>query len=101
MPKVNTYFKTKTERSEEYKRYIRSKPCMICGSKSEVHHEAIVPGGIGLKCSDFETLPLCRNCHIERHTAGVDTFYNRHNINYVKEIIKYQQDYRLKNDANS
>ncbi len=94
METVQTYFKTKTYRSEKYKAFIRSFPCLICGSPgSEHHHESLSGGGVGIKCPDNESLPLCVVCHKKRHHVGRDTFFEEYDLDYEMEVLKYQHLY--------
>lgn len=52
-----------------YMRMIREQPCMVCEcGPSEVHHFG--KSGMALKCSDFLTVPLCREHHQEFHNTG-------------------------------
>lgn len=55
--------KPKTPRDKKYLAFIRTLPCCDCGlpGPSEAHH--IFTGGMALKCSDYDTVPLCRGCH--------------------------------------
>lgn len=66
--------KDKIYRSEEYKAYVRTLPCIVCGGNAEPHHE--IGGGMGIKGPDLFCIPLCRGCHQERHSKGVLTFWN-------------------------
>ena len=83
--------KMKTYRSKRYLDFIRSKPCIICARKAVAHHEAVTNRGIGIKCSDYETLPLCEECHEIRHRFGKDTFWQ--SVDYKKLMIGYMSEY--------
>jgi len=63
-------WKIKTERNNKYLNFIRGHDCIDCGwphelGRIEAHH--IYTGGMGIKCSDYDTVPLCgsgaRGCH--------------------------------------
>jgi len=61
------------ERSQTYLDFIRGKSCCSCGAvKTEPHHWAPKGrgGGMGSKCSDYRTVPLCRKCHDYWHSTG-------------------------------
>ena len=93
---MNPQPKHKTHRDEDYKAFIRNKPCIICARKAVAHHEAVTNRGIGIKCSDYETLPLCEVCHEARHRLGRDTFWQGYNIErliigYLSEYIKREK----------
>lgn len=53
----------------EYINEIRLKPCAFCFREgpSDPHHYG--PGGMGTKCSDYRTIPLCRAHHDEWHST--------------------------------
>jgi len=97
MAQVISFFKEDEypdKRSRWYLDFIRSKMCLICYRNSEAHHEPIgKTGGVAMKCSDRETVPLCREHHSERHQIGKITFYDKYNIDYVEEIEKLQQEF--------
>jgi len=79
--------------SEEYKEFIRDHPCINCGRLAQCHHEAFNNGGMGTKCSDSQSLPLCFECHIEgRHRHGY-SWYEQHGIDPKLEIIKLNAEY--------
>ena len=66
--------KMKIYRSEKYKKFIRSKPCIMCGRASEPHHvrRSYWGSGIGIKPSDFVCIPLCRECHSPEAEKGLN-----------------------------
>lgn len=51
------------ERCPEWLAMIRKLPCCNCGARPpcDPHHEG--PRGVGQKCRDTRTAPLCRRCH--------------------------------------
>lgn len=54
----------------EHMRRVKMLPCMICQAPppSDAHH--CISGRYGTrKASDFETLPLCRACHLDGPNA--------------------------------
>jgi len=85
--------KEKRYESNPYKAFIRKKPCVICGArKAEVHHEQITGRGIGIKCSDYETVPLCKECHRRRHDIGKYNFWLPHFYSDVTSCIMSEED---------
>lgn len=83
-----------TKRSKQYLDFIRKQPCLVCGvNPSQAHHESLTGRGVGIKCSDFETIPLCPDCHRLRHTLGKASFSLAYGINYSAEIKKYQAQF--------
>jgi len=88
--------KSKPWRSEKYKAFIRSKPCLVCGDKADAHHEPLFCSGMGSKEQDSCCVPLCAKCHFERHALGVVTFWTRHTIAPEMEIIRLLTEYLMK-----
>ena len=63
--------KTKIYRSEPYKAYVRTLPCIVCGGNAEPHHEI----GGKPKGPDLFCIPLCREHHDLYNTLGVESFW--------------------------
>jgi len=85
--------KPKTYRSKKYLDFIRSKPCITCGSHDTFpHHEAMGCAGKGIKAPDSYTLPMCAKCHRFRHDTGF-SFWDEQNIDVKMEIIKLLTEY--------
>ena len=59
--------KQKIVRSDEYLDYVRSHPCMACGTTEDVQAHHWAPrgkgGGMGIKADDFCAVPLCAEHH--------------------------------------
>lgn len=56
--------KAKTLRSSSHLDHVRDLPCAWCGldfGPSEPSHHG--PHGMGIKASDYTTIPLCSDCH--------------------------------------
>lgn len=64
----------KTPRAPEYLQWLREQPCHICGTRYVVEAAHTGSGGMGLKPSDWDAIPLCEECHRTRpnsyHTLG-------------------------------
>ena len=75
-------------RSPQHLAFIRSLPCLVCGSRRNVE-AAHFPGarGMGQKRSDFETGPLCRIHHAEQHRIGWPRFVQTYDLD-LAEILK-------------
>lgn len=60
-----------------YLDFIRTRVCSFCPSlQVEPHHAirhflGIGSGGVGVKGSDYLSLPVCRNCHTRIHSSYV------------------------------
>ena len=88
--------KTKPYRSKKYLEYIRSEYCFTCGDPNTIpHHEnqGFKPSGTSSKTDDTKCLPLCVECHNERHAIGVESFFGEKTAHYVHRYIrKYIED---------
>jgi len=65
--------KPRTWRSEAYLDHVRRKACANCAAPgpSDPHHMGPPgSGGMGIKCSDAFTAPLCRECHTVWHAEA-------------------------------
>lgn len=78
--------KDKIYRSEEYKAYVRTLPCIVCGKDAEPHHE--VGGGWALKGPDLFCIPLCRYDHDLYGTLGVESFWEKVNKDRWKTVAE-------------
>lgn len=68
----------KCYRNASYLKWIRTLPCASCGdpgSSQAAHVRMGNGGGMGLKPSDYRTLPLCPECHGAQHAGGERTFW--------------------------
>jgi len=60
--------------------FVRQLPCVACGKAApseSAHVRTGTDGGIGMKPGDRYTVPLCINCHAQRHRVGDLTFCSR------------------------
>ena len=70
--------KLKPARDKKYRAWVRTHPCCACGVSGETiadHH--IRKLGTGIKCSDYETVPVCYDHHqeVERSREAFEHFY--------------------------
>lgn len=90
----NPFAKIIPVRSKRYREFIASVPCLVTGLKAEPHHESIGINGTGIKVSDLQCLPLCRDFHTidprsrHRHPGGAIVFWMEHNINPAQEMLR-------------
>lgn len=78
--------------------WVRTLMCMICRTQSTITEAAHVGDrGLGQKCQDAETIPLCA----EHHRTGKDSahvmgkrFWSHHGISREDAIRRYQGFYR-------
>ena len=92
---MKSYPKEKTFKSEKYKKYVRSLPCIICGyPTSDPHHiRTANNSGTGKKPSDTWVIPICSLHHAEAHQFGKDTFYKRHGVDIYKVLFETVKGY--------
>ena len=59
-------------RDKEHRKFVASKPCLVCGrAPSDPHHLRFAqPRALGRRVSDEFTVPLCRLHHRELHRKG-------------------------------
>ena len=83
------YLKGKIFRDSTYLKWVRERPCLVSGSTNVVaHHVRIgLSGGMGIKPSDYRTLPLDYKLHMLLHNVGEKTFWKDHSIDPHKAII--------------
>ena len=89
---AESFFKKKTPEDLKYRAWIRTQECVVdfCQRDSEVSH--MEAGGMGMKCSDYRTLPKCHEHHMEYH-RGAKTFLEKYNIDKWQKIAIYQEQY--------
>ena len=93
------------ERDEKYRNFIRGLGCIVCrdtvphnpqSSKTECAH--IGERGLGQKCSDYETVPLCSYHHrigpTSHHVLGKH-FWSRHGIDRDRTIAALRAVYDI------
>jgi hypothetical protein len=81
----------KTPRSKHYLNFVRQMPCVVCETSCEIHTHHVRLGGhsgMGMKPSDFRTIPLCRTHHAECHQHGEATFIQKYKLNIGNMINK-------------
>lgn len=90
-------FKHKTFRSKKYLAFVRSLPCSIlndpCGCAGQVVPHHVDGGGVGMKCSDALTIPLCHGHHMEHDARGKKTFYELYFTTREECLLKTMQAY--------
>ena len=74
MNKHKSFFKKgKPERDKSYLKRVCELPCSVCGAYPvQAHHArgARFNTGMGIKASDYDTMPLCFKHHTEFHSGG-------------------------------
>jgi len=95
--------KYKIFHDEDYLKWIRTLPCLVCGaSPSEAHHDYHA-GGKKLR-NDYLGLPLCAVHHTyggdSYHRLGRTSFEGRHSLDLNWEVINLLSQY-INNEWNS
>lgn len=91
--------KTKTYEDEDYKKFIRSKGCIICARKSVAAHVRKQYWGAGTsqKPHDYVCISLCDDLYISHHkeldSIGMEAFEERYNIDIKRIIINNLIEY--------
>src|ERR1051325_11372231 len=92
-------------RSEAYKEWIRSLPCIGCGREgpSEPAHTG-VDGGMSMKASDYSCVPLCRECHTQAprayHRIGKRDFETEREISLRDAVEQLNEIWRQQASPN-
>ena len=82
------YIQAPPVRSEDYKRWIRSWPCLVCATRRQIEASHTGPHGLGQKAADTSCVPLCKKHHAELH-QGVQDFQERHQIELANVIAMF------------
>lgn len=65
-----------------YRKWIRSLPCAICGSRRQIEFAHQKERGLSQKSSDVNGIPLCAHCHrtgrFAQHQVGTEHFWQFH-----------------------
>lgn len=61
----------KPQRSRPYLAWIRTQPCLVCGSTRWIEAAHTGPHGLGQKSPDSSAVPLC----IRHHRTGNDSYH--------------------------
>jgi hypothetical protein len=89
--------KPKRVQDKKYLEWIRwhlcvADPDFICSGQIIPHH--INAGGMGTKCSDYETVPLCNEHHREIHDKGKKIFQAKYEIDLKEEAERLREEYK-------
>lgn len=76
--------------------FIRSLPCVVCRRTRGIQAAHVgTTRGMGQKCSDAETLPLCDHDHREQHELGLKKFAKIHNLDIVWIVTQLHRKPKL------
>jgi len=91
------YRSIKPVRSTAYLKYVRSWPCIACGTVRR-YRDAMHTGPHSLNCkaSDLNCVPGCRVCHQELHKLGPVRFQLKHDLDFAMAIEALQKSYVIR-----
>ena len=72
-----------------YLAWVRRRPCIGCGARSQAHH-TVTKGAGG---SDFRTVPVCWKHHQELHRKGPAWFEEEYMVDIQDEVIRLLESY--------
>ena len=87
---------SKTPRSPRYLNWIRSHNCVVTQTQTDIqaHHVRLFgDGGVGLKPSDFRTVPLCAAQHAALHNMGEKSFWKANDIDIEMLVMIFMTQY--------
>jgi hypothetical protein len=91
----NSGRQNKGKRFPSHLAWLRKRPCLIdgmydhvCAGKMEAHHVNEGEGGMGVKCPDFETVPLCSVAHDLVH-RGKRSFEIKYGLSLYSAAREY------------
>jgi Putative HNHc nuclease len=76
-------------RSSAHLAFIRTLPCVCCGRTRGVQAAHVGSRGMGQKCSDLETIPLCDFHHKEQHRIGLKDFVRMYDLDIPGLIVMF------------
>ena len=89
--------KPKRIKDPKYLEWIKKRVCLCaytwCGGDIVPHH--IEAGGMGTKCDDTKTIPLCAKHHRELHDKGKKAFQETYGVDFEKLVGIYQDMYEI------
>lgn len=76
-------------RADHYLAFVRELPCARCKAPppSDPHHFG--PRGVGEKCDDYRTVPLCRLCHHMAHRGEIRSWRPWLTERIVDTVVRY------------
>ena len=89
----------KPRRDPKYLVFIRSFPCVVCGSTFRIEAAHTGPRGLSQKSPDRSAIPLCARHHRtgadSYHTLGRRKFEERHSLDIEKIVSRLNRKPRL------
>src|SRR5262245_58134471 len=66
--------------AEDYLRFLRSKPCLLCDRRDVVPHHLVSRKWREATRDDFLCLPACSQIHAQIHSLGLARALHRHGL---------------------
>ena len=82
----------KTLRDKQYMHWLRQQACCVSGDPYDTiaHHVRMgANAGIGMKPSDYRTVPLSPQLHVTLHNNGEREFWYKAKIDPLSKIVEY------------
>jgi hypothetical protein len=84
--------KNKPARNQEYIRFVRSRPCALCGKTWHIEAAHFGPHGFWQKASDWQVIPLCGGpsgkCHRLQGKMKVHEFEEKYHVNVYRTAFE-------------
>jgi len=76
-------------RSPKYLAFIRTKPCLACGSTQNVQaaHQNLGSGSKSIKAPDCQAVPLCFECHQNEHNGRLTFWTTILNLSWIECVL--------------
>ena len=96
---TRSFFKVLPWRSEAYKSWVKTLPCMCCGMPADDPHHEQLPGhgGMGTTPGDDRAVPMCRMHHDERqfYKDGGAAFWLKYGIDVEHYISRLNSAWEM------
>lgn len=83
-------------RSQRHLNHVRGHACINCDAEApiEAAHVRMHSGtGMGQKPHDWRAVALCKSCHVQQHTIGERTFWNRFRDRTNQHVESVMEDF--------
>ncbi len=91
-------------RDPKYLNWIRTLPCLVCGSAWRIEASHTGPHGMAQKSSDRSCIPLCsrhhRSANDSYHKLGPKAFEEKHGLNLRRIVEDLNSKPQIRVDAN-
>ena len=87
--------KKQSRAAEQYRAWIKTKPCLFCGDSPVDPHHVRTPinAGLGVTPPHFYCLPICRLCHTALHDMGQSLSFEKEFVAPLPVVISLLSEY--------